>query len=379
MDILILGAGKMAKGVIFDLLQNKSVNKITVVDQEQSALDSIHSKFMDKRVKTFQSKVEDLNVIGNIMKGADCVINATHYMYNVDLTKLCISKKVNFCDMGGNVDSVEKQFTLSGRAKEAGVTVIPDCGLAPGMTNIVAAHYAQEFAELEYLKIRVGGVPQQPKTMLNYQLVFSVEGLINEYLEKALILKEGKLVYVDSMTETEELVFKDPFGRMEAFYTSGGTSTLPRTLEGKVKNLDYKTIRYPGHCRLIKMLLELGLASSEEVNLEGTKIVPRKILGKLLQEYLPMGEPDAVLVRIEIIGKKLGNAMKESWELIDYYDEKSNLSSMQRTTAFPVSIIAQMIASGKIPLKGVVPQETAIPTAEFIQELEKRSIKFYKI
>ena len=379
MDILLIGAGKMARGVVFDLLLNDEVNKITVLDCDKSALASLKDRFDNPRIETACVNIEKIASVAPYLKGINCVINATHYRFNYALSELCINHKTNFCDMGGNVEMVEKQLTLNGRAKENGVTVIPDCGLAPGMANIVSAYYLDEFDEADSLKIRVGGVPQKPKTLLNYQLVFSVEGLINEYLEKAIILKDGVETIVDSMTETEDLLFNDPFGRMEAFYTSGGTSTLPKTLKGKVKNLDYKTIRYPGHSRLIKFLLEIGLASSDPMELNGNKIVPRKMLGKLFENYLPQGEPDAVLIRIEITGKKLGNVVKETYELIDKYDEKNDLSSMQRTTAFPVSIIAQMLGGGKISKKGVIPQELCIPKPEFMQELEKRSIKFAKV
>jgi len=379
MDILMIGAGKMAKGVIFDLIENDAIRKITVIDNSQEALNTVKERFDDPRIERVRGDIGNIASLMPFLKGKNCVINGTHYKYNFDLSVACIDSGVNFCDLGGNVDVVEKQLTLNGRAKEKKVNIVPDCGLAPGMAGIVATHYAQDFSEIEGLKIRVGGVPLKPKSMLNYQLVFSVEGLINEYIEKAMILKDGQMAYVDSMTETEDLVFRDPFGRMEAFYTSGGTSTLTKTMKDKVKNLDYKTIRYPGHCRLIKILLDIGMASSDEVQADGMKIVPRKLLGKLLENYLPSGEPDAVLIRIEIIGKKHGNTMKETYECIDQFDEKSNLSSMQRTTAFPVSIIAQMLAAGKIDRKGVIPQELCVPREEFISELEKRGIKFCKI
>ena len=379
MNILVAGAGMMAHGLVYDMISKQGVSKISVVDIDERQLVALKKRCDDPRVEIKRLDISDSKALAPFIKGRDCVVNATHYRFNYDLSLACIKEKSNFCDMGGNVDMVEKQFTLDSMAKEAGVTVIPDCGLAPGMVNIASVHFADEFEEVESIKLRVGGVPQKPRTMLNYQLVFSVEGLINEYLEKAIILKDGELTSVDSMTEVEEMVFRDPFGRMEAFYTSGGTSTLPKTLKGKIKNVDYKTIRYPGHCRQIKLLLDLGLASSEEVGIGPYRMVPRKLLGKLLEKYLPSGEPDAVLVRIELTGKKHGNTVRENYELIDLFDEKASLSAMQRTTAFPVSIIAMMLGSGKIEKKGVTPQEVAVPRKLFISELEERGIKFAKV
>ena len=240
------------------------------------------------------------------------------------------------------------------------------------MACLVAAGFAKKYDSVDSLKIRVGGVPQKPETILNYQLVFSVEGLINEYVEKAVILRDGKEQLVDSMTDIERIDFSEPFGEMEAFYTSGGTSTLPKTMKDKVRNLDYKTIRYPGHCKHFKLMLDMGLAGSERVKVGKFGVVPREFFGKLLESYLPNGRPDAVLVKIEIEGKIKGENKKESWELIDYYDEKNGLSSMQRTTAFPVSIIAQMLAEGKIAKKGVVPQEISVPFEDFVEEQLRR-------
>src|SRR5688500_8803983 len=192
---------------------------------------------------------------------------------------------------------------MDAAAKAAEINIIPDCGLAPGMVSILAMHGAAKFDSVDEIHIRVGGLPQNPKPPLNYQLVFSVEGLINEYIEKARVIRNGEIREVQSMTELESLSF-DGFPALEAFQTSGGTSTLPDTFLGKIKELDYKTIRYAGHCEKFKTMIDLGLCSSEEMLVDYAKITPRKVFGAILTKSLPADEPDYVLVRLEFVGKK---------------------------------------------------------------------------
>jgi lysine 6-dehydrogenase len=215
----------------------------------------------------------------------------------------------------------------------------------------------------------------QPKPPLNYQIVFSVEGLINEYVERARVVRGGRIVEVESMTEIEELEFPAPFGRMEAFQTSGGTSTLPDTFAGRIRELDYKTIRYPGHCAQVKLLIDLGLASSDEVDLNGVRVAPRRLLGEMLLRHLPADEPDAVLVRLEFRGSQGGARRTLRYDIIDRFDERTRLSAMMRTTAFPASIVAQTMARGATMKKGALPQELSIPPAPFVAALAARDIR----
>jgi len=375
LKILVLGAGKMGLGVAFDLVQNPEVKRVVLADFNLENLKSARQKIKSKKLQLKKVNVEKQSQIKKLVKGFDCVVSAVTYIHNLDLTKLCIAAKVNFCDLGGNIFIVEKQLKLDKQAKKAGITIIPDCGLAPGMMNIIAGWGVNKLDRTDEIKIRVGGLPQNPKPPLYYQLVFSVEGLINEYIEKAQILKLGKIEWVDSLTDVEEIRFPDPFGKLEAFYTSGGTSTLPLTLADRVQKIDYKTIRYRGHCEKFKLLADLGLLSSQKIKLNGLSIIPRKLTAKLLTDFLSGKDKDVVLARATIIGAKNGKKAELTCQIIDYYDEQNHITAMQRTTAYPVSIIAQMLASGKITHKGVVPQEISVPADEFVSELDRRGIK----
>jgi lysine 6-dehydrogenase len=284
---------------------------------------------------------------------------------------------------------VDAELALDDEARAAGINIIPDCGLAPGMVSVLAAHGAARFSRLDGLHIRVGGLPQNPKPPLDYQIVFSVEGLINEYVERARVIRDGRLLEVESMTELEALDFPEPFGRMEAFQTSGGTSTLPETFLGRVSELDYKTIRYPGHCERFRLLIDLGLCGGDAVEVEGASVPPRRLLGELLYRHLPADEPDVVLVRLEFVGRldesdkdAAGRRLDEPhgrarlrYDIIDRFDARAGLSAMQRTTAFPASVVAQMMARGLSTRKGAVPQERCIPPARFVEELAARDIR----
>jgi lysine 6-dehydrogenase len=199
--------------------------------------------------------------------------------------------------------------------------------------------------------------------------------LINEYVEGARVVRGGRIVEVDSMSEIEELEFPAPFGVMEAFQTSGGTSTLPDTFAGRIQELDYKTIRYPGHCALVKLLIDLGLANSDEIDLGGVRVAPRRLLGELLLRHLPSDEPDVVLVRLEFRGLIEGETRTLRYDIIDRFDERTRLSAMQRTTAFPASIVAQTMARGATTKKGALPQERCIPPAPFVAALASRDIR----
>jgi len=239
---------------------------------------------------------------------------------------------------------------------------------------------AARFQSSDGIHIRFGGLPQDPQPPLNYQLVFSVEGLINEYLEVARVIRNGEITEVDSMTEIESLSF-DGFPPLEAFQTSGGTSTLPDSFLGNIRELDYKTIRYAGHCEKFKTMMDLGLCSSDEIMVDFQKVKPRKVFGELLQKHLPADGPDYVLVRLEFIGTPKTEDRRPKtlrYDIVDKLDETTGMSAMMRTTAFPASIIAQMMASGDVISRGATPQEKAIDPTKFVAELTRRSINIHE-
>lgn len=376
MRFLVLGGGLMGRAVIKDLLENPSTESVVVADTNSSVLKElkVFLKKYDTKKWTFKkADVSKIVSVKKLMKGINTVVSAVTYKYNYELAKAAIQSGCHFCDLGGNNTIVDKEFTLDKMAKKKSVTVVPDCGLAPGMVSVLVAHGVAQLDETDSIRIRVGGLPTEPEPPMNYKLVFSVHGLINEYIEPCVKIRDGKIIHVDPMIEVEELEFPAPFGKLEAFNTSGGTSTLPKTYLGKVKNLDYKTIRYPGHCAQFKLLLDLGLTSSKPIQVGKNKIAPRDLLSVLLTEKLTMEGKDCVLVRVAVDGKKSGKSKSVQYQIIDYGDE--HVTAMMRLTSYPIAVIAQMMASGVITQRGVVPQEVCVPADTFISELWKRGIE----
>ncbi len=374
MKILVLGAGRMGHGAVYDLVHNSpDVSAVTIADFDVKKAEHVAETVGTDKITATQIDAANYEAVVDLMRGNDSAISCVNYWYNESLSRAAIETSTNFCDLGGNNYVVDEQLALDEDAKTAGINIIPDCGLAPGMVSILAMHGAAKFDEIEEIHIRVGGLPQDPQPPLNYQLVFSVEGLINEYLEVARVIREGSVEEVDSMTEIEELSFEG-FPPLEAFQTSGGTSTLPDTFLGKIRELDYKTIRYAGHCEKFKTMIDLGLCSSEEIVADYVKVKPRKVFGELLQKHLPADGPDYVLVRLDFVGKTGGGTKKLRYDIVDRQDETTGLSAMMRTTAFPASIIAQMMASGDVLERGATPQEKAIDPVKFVAELKRRNI-----
>jgi lysine 6-dehydrogenase len=378
MKIIILGAGLMGRAIAFDLINFSNFEKISFIDINKSNLNLTKKIFKNKKINY---KLLDVSNRANIRKKFeenDIVISAVPYYYNYLLTKIAIDTNTHFIDLGGNNTIVQKQKTLDKSAKKAKIKVIPDCGLAPGIVSIITRDIVNYYDSVDYVKLRVGGLPKDPIPPFNYQFVFSPNGLINEYIQDAIVLENKKIVFKKPMTELEKIIFPEPFGEMEAFITSGGCSTLPYTFRYIIKYLDYKTIRYPGHSEKFKLLLDLGLGSDRIVKINGFKIKPRKILIKILKKLIPETGEDVVLIKVFSKGVKNNIKIKTEYTLIDYFDKKNKISAMMRTTGYPVSIIAQMIEQNIIDKYGVFTSEEIINPKYFFKELERRGIMIKK-
>ena len=358
----------MGLGAVHDLVSQPDLDGVTIADYDLAKAEAIAARY--PKAKAARIDCNDQPAVVELMRGHASAISAVNYWLNERLARAAIVAGTHFCDLGGNNDVVDAELSLDAEAREAGINIIPDCGLAPGMVAVLVAHAVQQFETLDEIHIRVGGLPQTPKPPLDYQLVFSVEGLINEYVEPARVIRDGKVTIVESMTEIESLTFPEPFGKMEAFQTSGGTSTLVETFLGQVRELDYKTIRFPGHCAKFKAMIDLGLCSSQPLSVDGVEVRPRRVLGELLVKNLPHDEPDVVLVRVEVTG----GGKRLRYDIIDRQDPETGLSAMMRTTAFPASIVALMMARGQTTARGALPQERCIPPDLFMNELAARRI-----
>ena len=379
MNALVLGAGLMGKAIVYDLVHKTTFSTIKILDGNKKCLNETKHFFQNESKITFHHQdVTDSKQMKSFLNDADVVISAVPYLYNESLTKQAIKNKCHFIDLGGNNKVVTNQKKLHSLAEKAEVTIIPDSGLAPGLVSILTKSLVEEYGHLSKLMLRVGGLPQLPQEPWKYQLVFSANGLINEYVEDAIVLDHGRIKSISSLTQEESIDFPKPFGRLEAFTTSGGCSTLPYTYKSKIDYLDYKTIRYQGHLQQIKPLFNLGLHSQDTIKINNIKLKPRDILIHLLEKSLPSEGKDVVLLKVTGEQETKKKKRKIEFEMIDYYDEETNLSAMMRTTGFPVSITADLIASNHITKNGVFTPEEIIPVNLFLKEEAKTNIDIEK-
>ena len=375
MRMLVLGAGLQGSACAYDLLQNPDVTEVRLADLHIDHLADFLKPYSGKRLIPTPVDVRDADAVRALMRGCDAVMSAIPYYFNLDMAKYAVEVGVNFCDLGGNTDIVFEQKKLDTRAKEQKCTVIPDCGLAPGMDTILAQYGISQLDEVDSVKIFVGGLPQHPEGPLKYQIVYSLEGVLDYYTTLSWVVRNGKRAQVTALSEIEPVEFAKPVGELEAFHTAGGLSTLPFRYEGKIKTMEYKTLRYPGHAKIMEAIRDLGLLDLDPIDVKGTKVAPRNVAVAAMGPHLTKPKsPDLVALRVEVSGRKNGAAKKLGWELIDKYDAEHGISAMMRTTGYSLSITGQMQARGEIKPDGVHTPDECIPAKEYIAELAKRGI-----
>jgi len=370
----VLGAGLMGKAIAFDLLRSSPDYTITMADIDGERAHQAANSIDPVRTRVMRIDARNYDEVVRLMAEHTVVISAVTFHLNYMLMKAAIDAGCHFCDLGHDDGIVEQQLAEAPRATQSKVTAVVNCGLAPGLANILAMHAFRLFERVDSLQLRVGGLPQHPHPPLNYQLVFSAEGLVEEYTHTATVLRNGKLQSVEPLTEVERLSFPPPFENLEAFHTGGGASQLPQLLETKVQSLEYKTIRYNGHCEKIKPLFDIGFADNEPLALGSNLVTMRELFLELLKKRLTFNEPDAVLLLVSARGRQNGEEKQLSYRLIDLFDERNSMTAMMRTTSFPTSIIAQLLLDGTISRRGVFTAEEIVPAEPLIAKLKTRDV-----
>jgi lysine 6-dehydrogenase len=378
--MLVLGAGLQGCACAYDLLQNPAIQQVTLADIRVTKLPKFLSGDWKGRLKKLKLDVTDGAAVHEAFSGHDAVMSAIPYYYNAPMAKAAVACGCHFSDLGGNTDIVLEQKKLHKAALSKGVSVIPDCGLAPGMVNILAAEGIRRLERAEKVKIYVGGLPQRPEPPLNYQIVYSLEGALDYYTTPSWVLRGGKPVQVDALSEVEPVEFPSPVGTLEAFHTGGGISTLPFAYGGKVEVMEYKTLRYPGHVAIMRPIRELGLLSNEPIEVKGVQVVPRDLFIAAVHPKLhkPNGR-DLVALQVRVSGMSRGKPAQVTFRLIDYYDAERGISAMMRTTGYSLSVTGQMKVDGRIEKKGVHTPDEAVPFVEYITELGRRGVRIEEV
>ena len=379
MKMLVLGAGLQGSACAYDLLQDPEVTQVRLADIRIQELPSFLGPYSGKRLIPTTLDVRDGDAVHALMHEADGVMSALPYYFNYEMAVSAVDAGVHFCDLGGNTEIVFKQKTLHDRARADGVSVIPDCGLAPGMVNIIAELGIQRLDTVDAVRIYVGGLPQKPEPPLNYQIVYSLEGVLDYYTTLSWVLRGGKRTRVKALSEREDVSFKD-LGTLEAFHTAGGLSTMAFRYEGKIPTMEYKTLRYPGHAVLMEAIRDLGLLDLEPVDVKGHSVVPRNAFIATVGPRLhkPQGR-DLVALRVTVEGTKSGKKKRLSWELLDRYDEQRDVSAMERTTGYSLAITGMMQVRKQVKDTGVLTPDEAMPAEPYIAALAKRGVMIREV
>jgi len=361
-------------------VNSQGVEKVTLADVDIKRAEAVAHSLHSPKLSAAYLDATDYVQLKSFISKYDVIINALFYSFNVSVAKAAIEVGVHSVDLGGHIGhATDRVLEMNDQAKAAKVTLIPDLGVAPGMINILSGYGASKLDVIKSIKLYVGGIPVRPEPPLEYNHVFSMEGVCDHYTDPSLIIRNGIVQEIPSLSEIETVYF-EKFGPLEAFHTAGGTSTLSLSYPD-LETLEYKTIRYPGHAEKFKLLVDLNLTRNDyTVQVKGQDIKPRDVLLKVLEPIVELGEKDdAVLLRVITEGTKNGKKAKYEYELVTYKDRDHQVTAMARATANTISVVAQMIGSGLITKKGVYAPEKIVPGKEYIQEMAKRGVHIKEI
>lgn len=375
MKVAVLGAGLMGKEAARDLVKSPNVEKVLLCDLDVGQATMFKEKLQNSKIEVCRLDANDNKSILEIMEKVDVVINALFYTFNEKVAKLAVEAGVHSIDLGGHIGgATDAVLSLQEKARERGVTIIPDLGVAPGMINILAGYGASKLDNVSGIHLYVGGIPVEPEGIFKYNIVFSLEGVFDHYTDPSHVIRGGKLQEVESLSEIESIFFPE-YGELEAFHTAGGTSTLTKSFPN-VDTLEYKTIRYKGHADKFKLLVDLGLTNKETiVNVNGNMVKARDVLKEVLTPQLLLGDKDdAVLLRVIVTGIKDGESVTYNYELATKKDKLSGTTAMARATANTISVVAQMIGNNVITKRGVYPPELIVPGELYMKEMAARGV-----
>jgi lysine 6-dehydrogenase len=380
---LIIGAGRQGTAAAYDLARFGEAARIVMADR-----DPVIAARSAERVNRLSSTilaaplsldVSDQRAVEMAVQGMDAVLSAVPYYFNLPITQAAIDAGAHYCDLGGNTEVTQKQMALDSEAYRAGVSIVPDCGMGPGLVNTLGAYVIelleQRSAEPREVYVYDAGLPQNPVPPWNYQLSFHINGLTNEMDGEAIFIRDGQIVRVPTLSEPEWLEFPG-LGRLEADVTSGGTSTAAWTYLGKLQRFENKVLRYPGHFEWLRAFKTLGLFSEQPVEVDGQRVIPRHLYHTLLEPQLDSEDKRDICV-MRAVGKGLrdGKEVTVTVDLVDRYDELTGFTAMERLTGWHASVMMGFQACGRVEA-GAKPVELAVPASEFMEALKARGIQF---
>lgn len=374
----ILGVGRQGTAAAYDLALCGEASRVILADKNlDTALRAVNrlEQLTNKRIFfPIQLDVNDSNAVAQLFSETQSVLSAVPYYYNLEITKIAIQTRTNICDLGGNTAIAKEQHQFNSLAREAGISIIPNCGQVPGMGTSLCVYAIELLDEAVDVFMWDGGIPQKPRPPFNYLLTFYIAGLTNEYAEPAIFLRDWKVTQVEPMSELETIEFPQPIGTLEAFVAGGGTDTMPWTYEGRIRTLQNKTLRWPGNYHQLRAFYDLGLWDLNPLQIAGHEIIPRDVFHALFEPKVTFPEDkDLVIIRVQAIGKKGGFLAEALVEVIDYYDDRTGFTAMERGTGWSAAIVAEMMARGETP-RGAGGVERMVPARVYVDSLRVRGI-----
>lgn len=373
----VIGAGRQGVAAAYDMARFGDADSVLLIDVHEELARAgarrVNGLIGREIASWARGDVRNREEMVRLLRGADAFLSAVPYSFNPSLTDVAIEIGASMCDLGGNTEITRRQLARDADARRAGVSIVPDCGMGPGM-NISLAVYAMLLLDkAEEVYIYDGGLPQKPEPPWNYALTFHIGGLTNEYAGEAVFLRGGDVVTVPGLTEVEAIE-APPLGKLEAAVTTGGLSTMPWTFAGRLRVLENKTLRYPGHWAQMQAYAQLGLLDLEPVRVRDAQVAPREMFHALLEpKILKADVQDVCIIYVRCKGQKGGEAAEASVRMVDYYDEKTGFRAMERLTGWHASIIVTLAARGDI-VRGAVPVELALPGDVAVREARKRGM-----
>jgi lysine 6-dehydrogenase len=375
---IVLGSGKQGTAIAYDLARFGSSSSIVLADSNvnvaKQSSDRVNSLLEEELTTYLELDIYDKEAVFKALDVADVMISAVPYFHNLYLTDIAIQSGTSMIDLGGHTDNVRKQLSKHDQALEKNITILPDCGMGPGMNVTLGLLAMEQLDSPKHLRVWDGGLPLNPNPPWNYSLFFNINGLTNEYDGEAYFLKDSKIDRVPCFEGLEKLKF-DSLGTLEAAVTSGGLSTMPWTYEGKLITLENKTLRYPGHWDKMIAYRQLGLFEEKEIQFKNQNFSPRSFYHHLLEPQLAKNDSeDICIMRTEAQGTKDGVDKVVVVESIEKYDDKTKFNAMEKWTGWHASILAIEAAKGALP-RGAVSIENAMSGQDFLKEAEKRNFK----
>lgn len=378
----VIGSGRQGTAAAYDLAANQAAERVVMFDADagvaHAAAERVNRLAAREVATAQQLDVRDYPALVAALGPLDVVVCAVPFAFIPTCTKAAIEARTGMVDLGGHTETVLAQLALNDAARAAGIAIVPDCGMGPGLNNTFGMYLVERLeavgAAARSVRLYDGGLPQDRSYAWGFRLTFHIDGLTNEYDGQALYLRDGKVTPVDTLTELETIDFAG-LGPLEAFVTSGGTSTVPYSLEGRLEVYECKTLRYPGHLAAMRAFKDLGLFSQSPIEADGCRVSPRALFHALLGPQIEATSvEDLCIMRSVGTGRRDGREIELAVELVDRYDPLTGFSAMERVTGWHAAIMAGFIADGAVS-PGVHSLELAMPATPFIEQVRRRGFQ----